>query len=82
MQAVAGLAVGQAVEIMAVRHRRALNQLVRCVPVEPAAAWSLMSIGPRNALEAERRRAAGRPRSGGHSFRASRTIRRKSSSSL
>ena len=34
-----------------------------------------MSIGPRNAVEAESRRAAGRPRSGGHPFRALRTIR-------
>ena len=47
-----------------------------------AGARSLMSIGRRNAVEAERRRAASRPRSGGHPFRASRTIRRKSSSSL
>ena len=59
-----------------------LMELVRGVPVEPAAAWSPMSIGPRNAVEAERRRAAGRLRLGGQSFRASRTIRRKSSSSL
>lgn len=64
------------------RRTGAPNQLVRCVPVEPAAAWSPILVEPRNALEGGSRQAGWSSGSGGHSFRASRTIRRKSSSSF